>query len=501
MKLYKQHTLKIYNSLKRKKEVFKSINEGYVGMYVCGPTVYGEPHLGHARGAVTFDVVFRLLKYLGFKVRYVRNITDVGHLEDEVAGSGEDKIAKKARLEKIEPMEVVQFYTKKYHRAMEALGCQDPSIEPSATAHIQEQIILIEQILKNGLAYVTDGNVYFDMEAYRKENNYGELSGKQLDDLISSGRELDGQDEKKSAHDFALWKKAKPEHIMRWDSPWSNGFPGWHLECTAMSKKYLGLPFDIHGGGLDLQFPHHEGEIAQSVAACGCQPVNYWMHNNMLTLDGQKMAKSKGNFITLDEMYKGDHELLEQAYHPMTIRFFMLQSHYTSEVDFSNEALQASEKGLNRLMAGLEVVSNLDISKGSKDAGKEDDSVKKLIEECLGHLCDDFNTARALASLFELTAIANAITNGQKKIGAFSVSVLEEFKLFYSSVILEVLGLQTLDANDSEALDAAMKLIIDLRATARDTKDWGTADKIRDQLKDAGITIKDGKEGTSYSVE
>ena len=501
MKLYENNTLRIYNSLKREKEDFKPINEGYVGMYVCGPTVYGEPHFGHARGAVTFDIVFRFLKYLGYKVRYVRNITDVGHLEDEVAGTGEDKIAKKARLEQIEPMEVVQFYTKKYHKAMDKLGCEDPSIEPSATAHIQEQIVLIEQMLKNGFAYVSDGNVYFDMEAYRKENNYGELSGKQLDDLISSSRDLDGQDEKKSSHDFALWKKAKPEHIMRWDSPWSVGFPGWHLECTAMSKKYLGLPFDIHGGGLDLQFPHHEGEIAQSVAACGCQPVNYWMHNNMLTLDGQKMAKSKGNFITLDEMFAGDHKLLEQAYDPMTVRFFMLQSHYTSEVDFSNEALQASEKGLNRLMTGLQVIMNLNISGASKEVGKEDENIEKSISECLGHLCDDFNTARALASLFELTAIANAIVNGQKDIKNYSVSVLEKLKEFYSSIILEVLGLKPSASDDSDALDAAMKLIIDLRASARESKDWGTADKIRDQLKDAGITIKDGKEGTSYSVE
>jgi len=500
MKLYESQSLFINNTMTRKKEEFKPINEGFVGMYVCGPTVYGEPHLGHARGAVTFDIVFRLLKYLGYKVRYVRNITDVGHLEDEVAGAGEDKILKKARLERIEPMEVVQFYTKKYHRAVDKLNCLDPSIEPAATAHIQEQINLIQGILKNGLAYESDGNVYFDMEAYTKEHKYGELSGKQLEDLISSTRELEGQDVKKSAHDFALWKKAKPEHIMRWDSPWSEGFPGWHLECTAMSKKYLGLPFDIHGGGMDLQFPHHEGEIAQSVAFCGCEPVNYWIHNNMLTLDGQKMAKSKGNFITLDEMFAGDHTLLEKEYSPMTIRFFMLQAHYGSPMDFSNKTLQAAEKGFSRLMQALEVSSSLDLNGASENETIGDKEIAKIIKECLTHLCDDFNTARALASLFELTNIINALKNGQQKINDYSKATLVDMLNFFSEVIVDVLGLKTEQSNDNGALDAAMNLIISLRAKAREQKDWGTSDQIRDELKAAGISIKDEKGGDSTYV-
>jgi len=501
VKRYEKHPLYIHNSLKKEKQLFTPINEGRVGMYVCGPTVYGEPHLGHARGAVTFDVVFRLLRFLDYKVRYVRNITDVGHLEDEVAGTGEDKIAKKARIEQLEPMEVVQYYTKKYHKAIEKLGCLDPSIEPSATAHIQEQINIIEKILKNGLAYEVDGNVYFDMEAYTATNSYGDLSGKKLEDLLGNSRNLDGQEGKKAANDFALWKKAKPEHIMRWESPWSTGFPGWHLECTAMSEKYLGLPFDIHGGGLDLQFPHHEGEIAQSVAFCGCQPVNYWMHNNMLTLDGQKMAKSKGNFITLDEMYAGEHDLLDQPYHPMTIRFFMLQSHYTSEIDFSNEALQAAEKGFSRLMKGWNALNRLNIEGSSKTATDQDQKIISSIDQCMLHLCDDFNTARALASLFELTNIVNALVNGQQKLKDYSHQVLSDLKAFYSSIVFDVLGLEASESDNSEALDAAMNLIIDLRATARANKDWATADKIRDDLKEAGILIKDGKEGTTYSVE
>lgn len=501
MELYQQHPLYIYNTLSRTKEVFEPIHPGKVGMYVCGPTVYGEPHLGNARGAVNFDVVFRLLQYLGYKVRYVRNITDVGHLEDEVAGTGEDKIAKKARLEELEPMEVVQYYTKKYHKVIQQLNCLDPSIEPSATAHIMEQIRLVQEIMDNGYAYESGGNVYFNMEAYTKSNTYGKLSGKQLDELISSSRALDGQDEKKSPNDFALWKKAKPEHIMRWSSPWSDGFPGWHLECTAMSQKYLGLPFDIHGGGMDLQFPHHEGEIAQSVAACGCQPVNYWMHNNMLTVDGQKMAKSKGNFITLNEMFTGEHPLLERAYHPMTVRFFMLQSHYGSEIDFSNEALQAAEKGFNRLIKAAEVVAKLDLSKASKTAAPNDQQITDVMKECMGFLCDDFNTARALASLFDLSSLVNALENGQKEIQDYSQEALTELKSFYNSILSEVLGLAKEESSNTQALDAAMNLIIDLRAKARSAKDWATADQIRDALSKAGIAIKDGKDGTTYQVD
>ena len=393
----------LFNTIKREKELFTPIEEGFVGMYVCGPTVYGPPHLGHARGAITFDIVFRYLEYLGYKVRYVRNITDVGHLENEVDESGEDKIAKKAKAEKLEPMEVVQTYTVSYHTSMDKLLVRRPSIEPTATAHIIEQIEVIEKIIENGYGYESNGSVYFDMTKYSKTEKYGKLSGKVLDDLMSGSRELDGQSEKKSSQDFALWKAAKPEHIMKWPSPWGVGFPGWHLECTAMSSKYLGVPFDIHGGGMDLQFPHHEGEIAQSHCAFNHAPANYWMHNNMLTIDGQKMAKSKGNFVTLEELFSGEHEILEQAYSPMTIRFFTLQSHYGSTIDFSNEALQAAEKGYKRLVNALNVLNSLSFGQEGKFNNVLDEEINSLIGNIYEHMSDDFNTARAIATMFDLS--------------------------------------------------------------------------------------------------
>lgn len=496
-----EYPVHIFNTLSKKKEVFQPIHEGRVGMYVCGPTVYGEPHLGHARGAITFDVVFRYLKFLDYKVRYVRNITDVGHLEDDVADTGEDKVQKKARLEQLEPMEVVQHYTNMYHDAVDALNCLRPSIEPSASAHIMEQVTIIKEILENGYAYESDGSVYFDMEKYSSDYDYGKLSGKILEDLISGSRtDLAGQSEKKGDHDFALWKKAKPEHLMKWSSPWSIGFPGWHLECTAMSSKYLGLPFDLHGGGMDLQFPHHEGEIAQSVGACGCQPVNYWMHNNMVTLDGEKMAKRKGNFITLNEMFDGSHDLLLQSYSPMTVRFFMLQSHYSSMIDFSNEALQASEKGATRLLNSLEILSELIYSKGDIDKAI-DDEVLKLCDNCFEYMSDDFNTAKTIGTLFELSAKINAFKNNQLPISSISESTFEKLAITFKTFITEVLGLKEEKKGDSSKLDDAMQVLINLRAQARTNKDFALSDSIRDQLLAAGIVLKDEKSGvTTYQM-
>ena len=500
MSFQEQYPLSVHNSLSRGKEVFESINKDYVGMYVCGPTVYGAPHLGHARGAITFDVVFRYLQKLDYKVRYVRNVTDVGHLEDEVAGAGEDKIAKKAKLEKLEPMEVVQTYTVMYHQAMDALNVLRPSIEPTATGHIQEQIKMIEKILANGYGYEKEGSVYFDMEKYTQDYDYGELSGKVLDDLISGSRALEGQDEKKSNVDFALWKSAKPEHLMKWDSPWGVGFPGWHLECTAMSAKYLGLPFDIHGGGMDLQFPHHEGEIAQSFGACGCKPVNYWLHNNMVTLDGQKMAKSKGNFITLDEMFSGNHELLQQGYSPMTIRFFMLQSHYRSPIDFSNEALQAAEKGFKKLMAALDTLSTLCHKVGDIDKVL-DDEIIRLCDEVYKSMSDDFNTALALAALFELSSKIYSFYNKQLDITKITASTFALLTDTYSSVIKDVLGLKSEEDGGNDHLDGVMQMLIQMRQDARANKDFDLSDKIRDELAGVGVKLKDEKGITTYEVE
>ncbi len=499
---FKNQPVFIYNTYTRAKEEFKPILEGKVGLYVCGPTVYGDPHLGHARSAITFDVVVRYFQHLGYKVRYVRNITDVGHLENEVEQSGEDKISKKARLEELEPMEVVQMYTKRYQNSMKQLNVADPSIEPCASGHIPEQIELIEKILKRGYAYEANGSVYLDVDKYAADFPYGKLSGKILDDLKGNSRSLDGQSEKKNQTDFALWKKAKPEHIMQWDSPWGKGFPGWHLECTAMSTKYLGEKFDIHGGGLDLQFPHHEGEIAQSCSAFGHEPVNYWMHNNMVTLDGQKMAKSKGNFINLDEMFSGEHELLEQSYSPMTVRFFFLQSHYTSTIDFSNSALQAAEKGFQKLMSALKITEEL-VSKPKGPTGSAlEKEIEKSCEELYTTMSDDFNTAKAIGVLFDLSSKFYSFKNKNLDVNEVSKPVLEKAISLYKSFIIDILGLHAEEEGNSNKLDNVLAILFEMRKEARETKNWAVSDQIRDNLASAGIKIKDEKDGTvSYSLD
>ncbi|MEN8116976.1 MAG: cysteine--tRNA ligase [Bacteroidota bacterium] len=486
--------LVIYNTLTRKKEVFNPLVEGKVGLYVCGPTVYSDSHLGHARPNITFDLLFRYLTFLGNKVRYVRNITDVGHLEDEVEGVGEDRIAKKARLEQLEPMEVVQKYMNTFHRNMDELNVLPPSIEPRASGHIIEQQEMVDSILKNGYAYESNGSVYFDVEKYNQEHKYGKLSGRNIDDIKTNTRELDGQSEKKNSFDFALWKKASPEHIMRWPSQWSDGFPGWHLECSVMSTKYLGEQFDIHGGGMDLIFPHHECEIAQSTASQGKEAVKYWMHNNMITINGQKMARSLGNFITLLELFTGSHEILEQAYSPMTIRFFILQAHYRSTIDFSNEALQASEKGLERLMSAMKTLEELTVS------GTSSVDLKSLKEKCFAALDDDLNSPIAIAHLFDGVKMINSIKAGTEKISA---NDLEELKSFYNSMVFDILGLkeeEIADSGDNEVLSGAVELLINLRKEAKANKDWATADKIRDDLKALGIELKDTKDGIEWSV-
>ena len=497
--LREKFPVSLFNSLSKKKEVFTSVHPGMVGMYLCGPTVYGDPHMGHARSAITFDVIFRYFSFLGYKVRYVRNITDVGHLEDEVAEGGEDKIAKKARLEKLEPMEIVQTYTVSYRQSMYRLNCLPPSIESTATGHIIEQIETIKQILENGWAYEVNGSIYFDLSAYAKENDYGQLSGKVLDELISGSRDLDKQDEKKHPFDFALWKKAKPEHIMRWPSPWGIGFPGWHIECTSMSTKYLGTPFDIHGGGMDLQFPHHEAEIAQSVASCGKVPANYWMHNNMLTLEKAKMSKSAGNFITLDELFAGKHALLEQAYSPMTFRFFILQSYYRSLVDFSNKALQAAEKGYRGLMQSIGYLNSLEHVQGNIDQALNKEIIQ-LTDECYLRLSDDFNTARALAALFDLSSKINAFYHQQLPLSKLSTETFNYMSSSFIGLITEVLGLIPEDDQQSDRLASVLDLLIDIRHEARNNKDYATSDKIRDQLQKLGIQLKDEKGGGTTFV-
>ncbi|VAW25249.1 Cysteinyl-tRNA synthetase, partial [hydrothermal vent metagenome] len=463
----------IYNTLSRKKELFEPLNPGYVGMYVCGPTVYGNAHLGHARPAITFDLLFRYLIHLGLKVRYVRNITDVGHLVAD-ADEGEDKIAKKAELEKLEPMEVVQKYTNNYQWNMRMLNTLPPSIEPRASGHIIEQIETVKKILNSGYAYESKGSVYFDVEKFARENEYGALSGRKVDDLLSNTRELEGREEKRSPLDFAIWKKAQPGHIMRWPSPWSDGFPGWHLECTAMSTKYLGETFDIHGGGIDLIFPHHEAEIAQSKAANGKPSVRYWMHNNMITLNGQKMGKSLGNAISLNEFFTGSHPLLEKAYSPMTIRFFMLQAHYRSTLDFTNEALQAAEKGLARLMTAVGTLGTLKIS------GESTVDIAGLKEKCYTAMNDDLNSPIAIAHLFDGVRIINSINDGAEKINEADHQELESF---FKSFIFDILGFKQEERKDEggqEILGNIVDLLLNLRIEAKANKDWGTADKIRD---------------------
>lgn len=485
--------LVIYNTLSRTKEKFEPINAPFVGMYVCGPTVYGDSHLGHARPAITFDIVFRYLQYLGYKVRYVRNITDVGHLEND-ADEGEDKIAKKARLDMLEPMEIAQRYTNSYHKNMEQLNTLKPSIEPHASGHILEQIEMAEKILKSGFAYESNGSVYFDVEAYSKKNHYGKLSGRVLDDLLSNTRSLDGQSEKKNNADFALWKKASPEHIMRWKSAWSTGFPGWHLECSVMSTKYLGEQFDIHGGGLDLQFPHHECEIAQSKVATGKDSVKYWMHNNMITINGQKMGKSLGNFITLDELFSGKHELLEQAYSPQTVRFFMLQAHYRNPLDFSNSALQAAEKGMLRLFAAMETLKKI---KSSEDSTV---FVKDLINKMYDALDDDFNTPILIAHLFDAVKMINSIATGNDTIEANDLFYLKSVMNDIVYVILGLKGIEKAD-NSNEKFSEVVNLLLNLRMEAKSNKDFATSDKIRNELTKMGILVKDTKEGFEWSIE
>ncbi|MFA0962465.1 cysteine--tRNA ligase [Roseivirga sp. BDSF3-8] len=492
----------IYNSLTRSKEKFEPINEGLVGLYVCGPTVYGDPHLGHARSAITFDIVRRYLAFLGYRVRHVRNVTDVGHLEDELSGSGEDRISKKAKLEKLEPMEIAHSYTLSYRASMDKLNNLPPSIEPTATGHIQEQIDIIEKILQNGYAYEVNGSVYFDLKKYTDSHEYGKLSGKVLDDLVVGTRETEGLDEKRSPFDFALWKKAKPEHIMRWKSPWSVGFPGWHLECTAMSTKYLGNPFDIHGGGMDLQFPHHEAEIAQNVCATGESPVNYWMHNNMVTIDQQKMAKSLGNFINLEEFFTGDHEKLEQAYTPMTVRFFLLQAHYRSTIDFSNEALKAAEKGYKRLMNSLKNVRAMEYAgKGEPDKAWQE-KISKSIQDCYTHMSDDFNTARALASLYELTSFFNEVHAGKLQPAVLGKDLFEKARATFDGMITDVMGLLPEDGGGEKRLEGTVELLIELRKKAKEEKNYDVSDHIRDELKNLGIQLKDEKGGgTTFTLD
>lgn len=489
-----EHQLVIYNTLSRQKETFVPHHAPHVGMYVCGPTVYGDAHLGHARPAITFDILFRYLKHLGYKVRYVRNITDVGHLEHD-ADDGEDKIAKKARLEELEPMEVVQFYLLRYQKAMEYLNVLPPSIEPHASGHIIEQIELVKQILDNGFAYESKGSVYFDVARYNKVHKYGVLSGRNLDDVLNTTRELDGQDEKRDPSDFALWKNAQPEHIMRWPSPWGNGFPGWHCECTAMGKKYLGESFDIHGGGMDLIFPHHECEIAQSVASQGHEMVRYWMHNNMITINGKKMGKSLGNFITLDEFFQGKHELLTQAYSPMTIRFFILQAHYRSTVDFSNEALQAAEKGLERLLEGLRNLES--ITPATSTTGIQPQGLR---EKCTEAMNDDLNTPIVISHLFDATRMINTVVD---KKATISAEDLEELKSVFHLFVFDLLGLTAQTENNAareEAYGKVVDMLLEQRMQAKANKDWATSDKIRDHLAALGFEVKDTKDGFSWKL-
>ena len=484
----------IYNTITRKKEKFESVNPGMAGIYVCGPTVYGDAHLGHARPGVTYDILVRLLRKLGYKVRYVRNITDVGHLEND-SDTGEDKIAKKARLEQLEPMEIVQHYTLRYHEAMKLLNTLPPDIEPRASGHIIEQISLVENILKKGFAYISNGSVYFDVHKYNNSHKYGLLSGRSLDDMISNTRDLDGQDDKKSSFDFALWKKASPEHIMKWPSPWSEGFPGWHLECSAMSAKYLGDLFDIHGGGMDLLFPHHECELAQNTASRGNSGVKYWMHNNMITINGQKMGKSLGNFITLEELFTGSHKILEQPYSPMTIRFFILQAHYRSTLDFSNEALQAAEKGLKRL-----ILAGQDLAKlKSSSLGERIENLHSLKESVYEALCDDLNTPIAIAQLFEAVRIVNTVKEKGGLLHPDDIDILSEL---LQDVVGNILGLVDEKALSSNGniLSGVIELILDMRREAKLNKDFGTSDLIRQKLTDLGVQIKDTKEGTEWNL-
>ena len=491
--------LVIYNTLHRKKELFQPIATPNVGMYVCGPTVYGDPHLGHARPAITFDILFRYLKHIGYKVRYVRNITDVGHLEHD-ADEGDDKIEKKARLEQLEPMEIAQHYTNRYHDAMRSLNVLPPSIEPHATGHIIEQEEVVKQILANGYAYESNGSIYFDVEKYDKDHHYGTLSGRNITDMINNSRELAGVGEKRNQVDFALWKRAMPEHIMRWPSPWSDGFPGWHCECTAMGRKYLGDHFDIHGGGMDLIFPHHECEIAQAVASQGDEMVKYWMHNNMITINGQKMGKSLGNFITLEQFFTGEHDTLTQAYSPMTIRFFILSAHYRGTVDFSNEALQAAEKGYERLMNGIEDLERIQTATAS------DENTKKFVtgfrQKCYDAMNDDLMTPAVISTLFEACHLVNILIDHKAQISADDLKELSEVMQLFA---FDILGLQSERGANNDAREEAygkvVDMVLDLRSKAKAEKNWTVSDQIRDALAEAGFQVKDTKDGVTWKLD
>jgi cysteinyl-tRNA synthetase len=499
-------SLKVYNSYIRDKEEFQPLVPGYVGMYVCGPTVSGESHLGHARPYITFDVVYRYFLHLGYKVRYVRNITDAGHFEEE-GREAEDKISKKAVIEKLEPMELVQKYTNLFHWAMNQFNCLPPSIEPTATGHIVEQINMIQEIIRQGYAYEKNGSVYFDVKKYSESHEYGKLSGRIIDDLLETTRDLEGQDEKNNKADFALWKAAPPEHIMRWNSPWGEGFPGWHIECSAMSTKYLGTQFDIHGGGMDLQFPHHESEIAQSTICNHKSPVRYWIHNNMITINGRKMGKSYNNVIKLTELFSGDHPLLQKAYSPMTVRFFILQTHYRSTLDFSNEALQAAEKGLKRLMEAYSWFRNHGPQSTVGGNSQEPDpaleeKVKRLVGEFSEFINDDFSTAKVLANMFELVPLINSVKDKTIPAHALSSETWELLKSSLKTFVEDIFGLVPEAAGENDKLKGVMQVLVELRKEARTRKDWVTSDKIRNQLASIGIQLKDEKDGNiSWTVE
>ncbi len=492
--LYKTQELKVYNSISGQKETFTPITEGNIGMYVCGPTVYSNVHLGNCRTFISFDMVFRYLKHLGYKVRYVRNITDAGHLEND-AEEGEDKVAKKARLEQLEPMEIVQRYTLDFHHVMSKFNAIAPSIEPTATGHIVEQIEIIKTIIDNGFAYESNGSVYFDVQKFNETNHYGKLSGRNLEDMIANTRELSAQSDKKNPQDFALWKKAEPQHIMRWPSPWSDGFPGWHLECTVMSTKYLGERFDIHGGGMDLKFPHHECEIAQGEAACGKTPVNYWMHANMLTLNSKKMSKSTGNTISPGELFSGNNNVLGKPFDPTIVRFFMMQAHYRSILDFSNDALEASEKGFHKLMDAIQTIDKLQTSQKT-DAF----DVKAWRKDCYNAMNDDFNTPILIAKLFDAVKFINTAKEQKADISKDDLELLRETMHGFIYDVLGLVNMNEVSSDVSDKLSGTVELLINLRAEARANKDFATSDKIRDELLAMGIQLKDSREGTTFSL-
>jgi len=502
MPRYENHPVYLTNSLSGKKELFTPINPGHIGMYVCGPTVYNNVHLGNVRTFLTFDTISRYFRFLGYKVRYVRNITDVGHLESD-ADDGEDKIAKKARLEQLEPMEIVKHYTDDFHRVLDQFNILPTSIEPSATGHIVEQIEITQTLINKGLAYEANGSVYFDVTKYNESHHYGILSGRVLEDLMESGRKLDSQDEKRNKVDFALWKKASPAHIMRWPSPWGDGFPGWHIECTVMSTKYLGETFDIHGGGMDLKFPHHECEIAQAVGAHGKSPVNYWLHSNMLTVNGQKMSKSLGNSFLPHELFSGSHALLDKGYSPMTVRFFMLQSHYSSTLDFSNEALSAAEKGFKKLAQAQHNLKKIHHpgTPGTINTTLTQE-LNKLVESCYTDMSDDFNTAKLLAVLFEMSARINDFKSGNLSLQEVDAETFEAFKNTYIGFMEDVLGLKEEEEHNHELLNGVINVLIELRKKARQDRNYALSDKIRDDLKALGVQLMDGKNGEmGYTLE